>query len=381
MDYLIEAAKEYGLEGLAEEFLKHDSVHGIIVDLNPLWIQAYARHLKFPNDRIGYRFLEYLYRYDYEEYNSLFNDLNSRSPDYFDTIVPFDIKWYPEYWSNLCNYNNLRVRVQLRPGSRTIETAQKEQRMQVIQEHSAVPQFSSVKSKKNYRPIHGGISIGQNNLDPGTLGGILKDKKTGKKYGLSCAHVISSADPVEQPSRVDSSKYGTIGNCVYKFAPKSNFGQLCNPFSSNLNKMDIALIEIDSAIVSQGSILNIGSIKNFMPAADLHQNLKIEYNGRSSGHQTLATGGISYSQEIEDSSTGEMYCFTNLIELKRPSLLQLLFKKPVKSGDSGSWIVASGKSGLEWCGMIIGTNNQSGYAIRSEDILKHLAENEYDLEI
>ena len=382
MEYLIEAAKVYDLEQLAGEFMKHDSVHGILIDLDPLWLRAYARHLKFPNTEIDLSYLDYLIWGDAFTRHPLTEYWNDRDSPYFETAVPFDIHWFPKDWHLIFQHNNLRMRVQLRPGSQPVEIAEKQTAMQIIQEHSAVPEFCSSKAKKIHRPLQGGVSIGQGTGDPGTLGGILIDKENGRKYGLTCGHVIPLKASVDQPSSIDSSKSaGVIGSCVYTDLPKPSPGQLCNPSHSALNTMDIALIEIDPAIAAKHSVLNIGSIKNAMPAAKLHPNLKIEYNGRSSGHQTLVIGGILYSQEVDDPISGQKCCFSNLIELRQPSFLHLCFKRPVESGDSGAWILGSGATGLEWCGMIVAENRQSGYAIRSEDILKHLSAQGYNLEI
>ncbi|MCJ8208123.1 hypothetical protein MUY27_00290 [Mucilaginibacter sp. RS28] len=377
MKYLIDAARQYGLDEIADRALENPNVHGIIVDVHPLWLMCYGHYLRgfssglWENELFEYALRRFSY---YPDYNFL------STSDIFQTTVPFDLGWLPRGWDNFFNKSSgLLVRIQLRPGSKPVELGSANYRLSVVQEHSPVVQFSA-SAKQLLRPLEGGVSIGYASDPPGTLGGILKDTN-GQCYGLTCGHVIRNTGViVDQPSSIDYSTPGSIGSCVYNCLPFPNNGNLCNPRNTTyLNDMDIALVELDPQIQSACSILNIGSIKDYMPANNLHPNLKVEFNGRSSGHQTLVTGGIGLVMEVEDTQTGQKSCVKDLIEIKQPSLSNLVLQRPVKGGDSGAWITINGTNGLEWAGMIIGENRQAGFAIHSEDILTHLNSNGYSL--
>lgn len=384
MKYLLDAAREYGLDQITEQALEYPNVHGVIVDLHPFWMKCYKRHLMFPNEDSDLRYwLDPRYWYDYIRHGVMPPAINSIWHDdyypYFQTTVPMNIRWRPDHWKEfLGNRSNLVVRIQLLPGSPSIRFEQKDNRVTIMQEYSAIPQLST-SDRKQLRPLEGGVSIGHETTPAGTLGGILVDQK-GERYGLTCGHVISKKDDtVDQPSRNEKKPSGSIGRCVYTILPKPNNGAKCNPQNrAVLNDLDIALIHLEPDLPSNYSIVNIGKIVKHTPSIELGTDMLIEFNGRTSGHKTLVIGGIGATQQIAN-ATGETCCFKNLIEIKQPVLTDLLISRPVSGGDSGAWVIVNGNSGLEWCGMIVGENRQSGYAIHSEDIMANLESQGFQL--
>lgn len=368
MRYLIDQANEYGLRQIIEQAMSKDEVHGIIIDIHPfwLWLTGYSqKSLHFPFD---FEYLYYLLRRGYNNCHP--TPYWSTTSDIIGTTLQGNAgKIWNEFFEKK---SKLIAKILLRPGAKPIEINY-EGRLSIVQENRPVPRFSS--SKSMCRPVEGGVSIGHMQDNPGTLGGIVVDSQ-GRYYGLTCAHVISGLGfDVDQPSRLDNSSYSSIGTCVLSKLPSYNNGVRCNIYNSGvLNEMDVALIELNSTIQCNFSMVGVGKIDGHTPGNQMHPNLLIDYTGRTSGFQSLSLGGIGVIQEITDHNGGK-YCMNHLIEIKRPTMVSLALNRPVHGGDSGAWIVTQGASGTEWCGMIVAEERQTGYAIGADAILSYLNNN------
>ena len=370
MLYLIEAAQQYGLNGIVEQAMSNKNAHGVMIGVDSLWLKAWNLHLTNPNNDKVFRHL--IMDYDFWLYKNSFDsyDLSTLS---FSVGTKMDIYWLPPEWSNFRAKSNLVVTILLRPGSERIPIKYEGQ-LTILQEHRPVPVMSA-NAKGVTRPLQGGISIGNNSNVSGTLGGILINPQTGKKYGVTCAHVINSIQQdVYQPSLKDSNNASIIGKSILIEGPAIKGTGLCNQYNPGMlfNEMDLALIEIDENINANLSVLNIGRIKGITPPYLLQSNLSTQFNGRSSEHKTsLVLGKIGVVNEVENLQ-GVKHCFNHLIELKQPSIFNLALERPVQPGDSGAWVTVQGASGLEWCAMIIGEDRQTGYAILSSSIQGYL---------
>jgi hypothetical protein len=364
MRYLIEAAEEYGLRNIVGQALEQPQVHGIILDISPIWLRLWRSKMR--GDDIQGSDLEWYYY----------------QPSVFYTTTSIDLSWCPAGWEKrFGSRNNLVVKILLRPGSAPIKL-NTDSPLNIIQEHRPVPTLA-VSASSLIRPLEGGTSIGHRSDPAGTLGGILTDRFSETRYGITCGHVISAVQQsVDQPSQNDNINNSSIGRCLFSELPLPNNGTACNPYNRGvLNHMDLALIELDNSIPCSPSIINItGKISGITPSNQLHPNLVVEFNGRTSGYKSLVLGGIGLTQEIIDPG-GNTCCFTNLLEVKEPSMSSLVLNRPVKGGDSGAWLVAQGATGNEWCGMIVGQDRQTGYAIMSESIMEFLYHNGHQLSI
>ena len=376
MKYLLDAAREYGLDGITEQAMGNPDVHGVIVDIHPFWL--YCRYLNMSglNEESLYRQFEY-FRYFFR------GDMHLQSlphffPPYSLTTTNFDVYWRPAGWNDFIGKSNLIVKILLRPGSKPVEIKYEGQ-LNITQEHRPVAHLSA-NSKSPTTPLEGGTSVGYATDSPGTLGGILEDTQNSTRYGLTCGHVITGVGyDVDHPSQIDSTNYSSIGKSVLSECPAPNGGTRCNSFNTGvLNKMDIALVKLKTSIKSNLSVLNIGNIQGATPGNQLCPNLAIEYNGRSSNYKSLVLGGIGVIQEVMDSNN-QPCCISELIEVKEPSITSLVINRPVKGGDSGAWLITQGASGNEWCGMIVAEDRQTGYAIMSESILDFLAAKGFNL--
>lgn len=373
MRYLIDQANEYGLPQIVEQAMSHTAVHGVIIDIHPLWLKMNQLLQQ------GYPFdisLDMLDHYYYYARNTL-----HRWSDLYPLFThqhPNDehISALEKFWRERYNRNSLLVKILLRPGTKQIKITY-EGMMTVVQENRSVPKLA-VNPKAMTRPLMGGLSIGHAVNLAGTLGGIL-ESDNGKRYGLTCGHVVDAVGlNVQQPSLHDGTPM-LIGHAVECKVPVPSNGVKCNAYNPLvLNQVDVSLIELDASISSAYEILGIGKVDGFMPNNQMQPNTVVEYTGRTSGYQSLVIGGIGVIQELNDTA-GRICCFKELIEIRQPSITSLVLNRPVKGGDSGAWLIAQGTFGNEWCGMIVGEERQIGYAMLAESILDFFRFQGYNL--
>lgn len=249
-------------------------------------------------------------------------------------------------------------------------------------------------SRKFHSKMIGGISISDNSSRFGTLGGILTDSN-GNYFGLTCAHVANTnGKDVFQPALSDSKKYRKFGNVDYASAINwTKQDSPCNPryigqFGIDEN-IDTSLIAIDSNVLCEKRIHNLGKVSGEKRFSEIHQHMEVEFNGRSTGsRKKLAVGGICVSYKIayegEENEEDKFACFRNLIELRTPAPIINagnfhVQRSPVAHGDSGSWICSNDRDGYNWCGMLISGDVDRGYFLAAEDIQNHLRNNNYKL--
>jgi hypothetical protein len=232
-------------------------------------------------------------------------------------------------------------------------------------------------SQKPHLPLCGGISIGIDNNQFGTLGGFAK-AQSGAIYGVTCSHVGHSKDEnIFQPAKFDSNSHRNIGKVVY--ASDLNFCDIdseCSPNNSKGN-MDVALIKLTDNETFDFKISQLGQVDKSIKFKDILQGKKVEFNGRTTNERKqLTVGGLCVSYKVAYDNS-QYACFTNLIEL-RSTPTQILGTNyfindsPVKSGDSGARICSNDSTGYSWCGMLISGDIDRGYFLSSEHILDWL---------
>jgi hypothetical protein len=188
-------------------------------------------------------------------------------------------------------------------------------------------------------------------------------------------------DQADQPAMRDNRASKRIGSvAIASPLEVSPPGCKCSPYDPDckFNEIDIAAIEIDTNIVSSHEILGIGRISDRAQKSEMAPTLDVDVAGRTSGYRALEVGGVTAAYKFTDSS-GNVFCYKNLFELRWPSFGRLLLGRPISSGDSGAWVCAQGKTGTEWCGVVVGDDRLQGYAALSENIGNWLKDNGYDL--
>jgi hypothetical protein len=222
-------------------------------------------------------------------------------------------------------------------------------------------------SLERYRPILGGISIGAaSSKSAGTLGGILRDN-SGNSYGITCGHVVGNVgSEVLQPAKIDSKESEVVGHVSYK-----------KYFTTN-SQLDFAVINLNTE--TSEDILNVGRVFSVTRKEMINPCTKVEFNGRSSGLRRLRTGSIGATYKLYDKDKNE-FIVRNLIQIEWGNLFDLAYHRPVQSGDSGAWLTLEGENGPEWCGLVVAEDRLRGWAIPSEDIMNHLAQNDFILKL
>jgi hypothetical protein len=222
-----------------------------------------------------------------------------------------------------------------------------------------------VSSKGQHRPLLGGISIGVNASEAGTMGGILTDRG-GKFYGVTCAHVAPSGKDVEQPARIDRK-----GSVIGKVAE----AQLPSPFPSYArkieddqqkyaSKVDVALIEIDPAAASAKlEVLKMGKVTSLVALDDIEQDEELELTGRASDWQKVQRSSLSPYYNVKNTMTGNEYCFENVLVFREPS-----GGAAARPGDSGGWICKEVGTDYHWAALVVGGDKQLGFAIAAHEL-------------
>ncbi|WP_157139080.1 hypothetical protein [Asticcacaulis biprosthecium] len=187
----------------------------------------------------------------------------------------------------------------------------------------------------------------------GTLGGFLRDGSYGATYAVTCGHVVSAGSV--------STKAGTLGNCVYATPPKAlSSGTVCDANCSQMAKLDVALIDVGTATVSNVATTTCSLVSK----GDL-----VEMRGATSGTVTYEVGGAVVEIEIGGS------CWNRLYQLHAPTAGILPFSVSVATtpmpqpGDSGAWVL---RNKTEWAGMVVAADPVlTGYALSASEIVKH----------
>ena len=174
-----------------------------------------------------------------------------------------------------------------------------------------------------YRPAPGGVSLGHYKITAGTLGCLVKDKKSGKVLILSNNHVLANSnnakkdDPILQPGSYDGGK-----------KPKDIIGYLENwieiRFGKEANLIDSALARPKNVNLVKPEIMLIGLPKGVTTAK---LGIPIQKSGRTTGYTT---------GKIKDTNATVKVNYDNQVALFRN---QILTTSMSQGGDSGSLVL------------------------------------------
>ena len=145
-----------------------------------------------------------------------------------------------------------------------------------------------------FRPAPGGVSLGHYQITAGTLGCLVKDKKSGKVLILSNNHVLANSnkaekgDPILQPGPYDGGK-----------KPKDLIGYLENwieiNFKKEANLVDAALARPKNVSLVKPEIMLIGSPQGVSKA---RLGMPIQKSGRTTGYTTGKVKDISATVKV-----------------------------------------------------------------------------------
>ncbi len=380
MRALLDFTRREDVRSFASAVSEDLAVQGIVVDYDPLWLALWEERCVHGDEAVRSRIELLIRAFHYFGFQPGPASLTPHPAAHrAELSAPLDIKWRPPHWEELlaCLGDRSRkgddgpivVKVCLLPtreqrgGVDVFESS-----FRVIREYRspAVLSASSVR-----RPLVGGISIGAGPDRSGTLGGIVKDQG-GKLWGMTCAHVVGSAQAVDQPAATDGGMPPSVGfgSLVSTLRPAVAQSP-CNPYSRNavLNTVDATLIDVTDPQSARLEIAQFGPLRGVVAKDSLEPGTLVDFAGKQSGARILEVGGLALTYKLHDAITSDVYCFTELFEVRWPRLGQTMLHRPVQRGDSGAWVLASGPSGLEWAGMVIAGDRLIGYAVFAENII------------
>lgn len=378
MDYLLELANSGLVREVAETALQSPILQGVVLDIDQYWLRTWHIHTRSPAQLDAWErsFGPWWMLNPYEGWEGL--DPTTTYTLFPQPLSRSDLKWRPRSWEHYSELFGFKpdqppfvIKLYLRPAESSNEGPPPSfsgYPIRVIVETRPVAELYS-NSRTYVRPIVGGISIGEGTSPAGTLGGVVHDE-SGSRFGVTCAHVIKAASlSVDQPARIDGTrKQSAIGISSNVSTLIPNADKVCNPWASGvtLNEVDLALVKLIDGVYSKPEVLDVGLIRSITPRAHVSPGQTVEMTGRSSGHKLLKLGGLAVTFRLYGG--GRFYCFRNLFELRATSMWQLVRSSPVNSGDSGAWICNATASGFGWCGMVIGGDRVSGYAVFGETL-------------
>lgn len=189
----------------------------------------------------------------------------------------------------------------------------------------------------------------------GTIGGFLRNQNGSGIYAATCGHVVSKGSSV-------SVSGAHVGVCSHSHAPNQlGAGQLCTPSCPSANKLDLALIDIGSATVSN-TVTGI--------AAQIASRQSIVMRGGVTSVNTFEVGGVVITYCPGNSNV----CFENLFEVRPRSSggilnprIRTAFATVPTQGDSGAWLETT--SATEWCGVLVAADTLMGYALEADDVV------------
>lgn len=228
--------------------------------------------------------------------------------------------------------------------------------------------------ERRFRPVVGGISAAHTSVTAGTLGAVIRDKKSGNKLFLSNNHVFANTstptnfrahigDSIIQPSISDGGTSADTIATLYAFVPFSD---------EKTNLVDAALaMPIDQSIASPYILaddkLNTISINGIR---SITSPIKVKKYGRTSGADwgEILDWNFTVAVDFDDGKT------RNFVD-------QILVSIETRGGDSGAILLDSDNNavGLVFAGGIDKKGNWYGVANKIRNVLAILSDGEIDI--
>ena len=228
--------------------------------------------------------------------------------------------------------------------------------------------------ERRFRPVVGGVSAAHVSVTAGTIGAVIRDKKTGDKFFLSNNHVFANTstatnlrahigDPIIQPSPSDSGSLADTVATLYKFVPFSD---------DKSNLVDAALaLPTDQGLASpyilaDGS-LNVISVNGMRAVSS---PIRVKKYGRTSGADwgEVLDWNFTVAVDFDDGKT------RNFVD-------QILVAIETRGGDSGALLLDTDNHavGLVFAGGIDRKGNWYGVANKILNVLAILSDDDIDI--
>lgn len=232
-----------------------------------------------------------------------------------------------------------------------------------VQEVGRLELLSTPRNQR-YRPAPGGVSIGHYKISAGTLGAVVRDKKTGEPLILSNNHVLANitnghdgkaqkGDPILQPGSYDKGKEDddVIGH-LERYIPLK---PTKNVFIPPLNIVDCAVARPVNHEAIEDDILGIGTINGVI-------NPEIDMRVMKSGRTTGVTEGTirAIDSTVNVNIDGEQKAvFTD----------QIVTSPLSQGGDSGSLVLDKDRNAV---GLLFAGSNQATVCNKIKNVMNQL---------
>lgn len=338
-------------------------IQGVTIDYHPFWLALWSIHVR-----------------------------TGTNVDHFDSYYwweriseqpipkgPIDPEWRPNTWKQFCNYQGKQddvpfiVKICVVPGAdlkrlRPIYTIAEQQTsfFCTVEERPIARVAASVQGCAEMRAD-----------EPGTLGGFLRDKLSGRVFGLTCAHVASTVNGAVTLSDVGGSTHNNAGVVCYStFATLNRMvGPGCNAtITWQPDHVDIALIELDAIHTPTNKVSSVGVVDEVFTSSQFDSGSDVVMRGSVSGKHDYYVGAFAAIYRVLFND-GYYRCFNNMFQItsasgRAPWLPQKMATRPA-SGDSGSWVLCQNATGnYGYCGTLVAVDDLSGYACFAEAVTK-----------
>jgi hypothetical protein len=348
-----------GLTGFIEAAAGNAVTQGVVLDINPIWLAAYRMsRTGLRSDAIDLHFspwpvllMEDLFLSETIEGDVIdftWPDKNGRVENLTRNLMEDFHKPLP------ASALPFIVKVIAKPiGAELAET-----RAQLVALTASQNFFALVETRPLGRlAVSPGDACLAGNV-PGTIGGFLRDQNSRNRatiFAATCGHVVSKGTRVTV-----SGNY--LGTCSHSHPPnRLTAGQSCAPACSSANSLDLALIDLGNATVTN-SVTGI--------AAQISSRQSIVLRGAVTNVNTFEVGGLVITYCPGNSNV----CFENLFEVRprtsggilNPRIRTALATVPTQ-GDSGAWLETTSAS--EWCGVLVAADSLMGYALEADEVI------------
>lgn len=345
-----------GLAGFVEEVAGNVVTQGVVLDVNPIWLAAYRmaraglrpeafdmHWMLWPALLVEDLLLSETIERDTTDFK--WSDKSGRVENLTRNLLENFHKTLP------ASALPFLVKVIARPVGTDLAAA----RAELVELTAAQNFFALVET----RPM-GRLAVAPGDVcaaggSTGTIGGFLRNQNGTTIYAATCGHVVSKHTNV-------TASGGSLGTCSHSHAPKQlATGQSCTPSCLSANKLDLALIDIGNASVSN-TVTGI--------AAQIASRQSIVLRGGVTNVNIFEVGGLAVTYCPGNSNV----CFENLFEVRprstggilNPRIRTALATVPTQ-GDSGAWLETTSAS--EWCGVLVAADTLMGYALEAADVI------------
>lgn len=354
MHFLRRVARQLdGLDRFIQQVCENQITQGVVVDLNPIWLTAYRMEQAGLDPHFMDKMGPFYLGFGFPPVDDiLISDQGGE--------VPLDFSWKPpdgvDFWCHQLfgrtfgPYSPFLVKVVTFP---LADPELVPRRRALVEIARAAPFPAIVETRQPAKLV---VSPSDPCLSssgiPGTVGGFLKDRNSGKVYATTCGHVVASG-PVSVHGAV-------IGQCTHATVPTPvPAGQLCHSKSPHVSRLDVALIDVTGAAVTNA----VSSI-----APIVYPRESVRATGSVTGTASYQVGGAGMIYQIGG------ICFGNIFEVRPPypsSVVSPRFRALTatvpKGGDSGTWVERTGTP--DWCGIIVAADHAMGYAMDSDAVV------------